>query len=278
MKTNEANELRIQNHALMEENARSRAFIEKLLRHPAFTPFLEDLSRDESINNTIPMTQPAAPAIATTPAPDAKDVNSYAQQFQNTPRPQNNVQVGMTLVPETPLDLSMLSLNNNNWGIGNMGFNYQQPRVFAVIEVPEGPANPIDTSALSGKGYESIMGENEDRDHESSKDDCPVVQHSRENAKATEVTKPAETEEEKAFDNDSSFALYHSANLSSSVSNFSAPIDLGNLNFEKSSQYKLVVSDNAEDERSLEELLEKMSAKLDGIFDRVRNLTHHLDT
>ena len=46
MKVNEANELRSQNRLLMEENARSRAFIERLLRHQAFTPFLEELSRD----------------------------------------------------------------------------------------------------------------------------------------------------------------------------------------------------------------------------------------
>jgi hypothetical protein len=40
MKSNECNELRTQNRSLMEENARSRAFIERLLRHQAFTPFL----------------------------------------------------------------------------------------------------------------------------------------------------------------------------------------------------------------------------------------------
>ena len=56
MKVNEANELRAQNRLLMEENARSRAFIERLLRHQAFTPFLEELSRDESLQSKAPMT------------------------------------------------------------------------------------------------------------------------------------------------------------------------------------------------------------------------------
>jgi hypothetical protein len=32
-----------------------------LFGHPALTPFLEDLSRDEAINNQILLTSPAAP-------------------------------------------------------------------------------------------------------------------------------------------------------------------------------------------------------------------------
>ena len=45
-KANECNDLRAQKQALAQENARSRAFIEKVLRHPAFHPFLEDLSSE----------------------------------------------------------------------------------------------------------------------------------------------------------------------------------------------------------------------------------------
>jgi hypothetical protein len=53
LKTNENKDLRIKNHVLIKENARSIALIETLLRHPALTPFLEDLSRDETIGSPI---------------------------------------------------------------------------------------------------------------------------------------------------------------------------------------------------------------------------------
>ncbi|RYP39190.1 hypothetical protein DL768_010730 [Monosporascus sp. mg162] len=58
LETNENKELRVQNRALIEENARFRTFIKTLFRHPAFTPFLEDLSRDGIINSPIFLTSP----------------------------------------------------------------------------------------------------------------------------------------------------------------------------------------------------------------------------
>jgi hypothetical protein len=61
LKANENKDLRIKNRALIEENARSITFIETLLRHPALNPFLEDLSRDETIGNPILLPSPAAP-------------------------------------------------------------------------------------------------------------------------------------------------------------------------------------------------------------------------
>ena len=53
LKANENNYLRIENRALIKENARSITFIETLLRYPALTPFLKDLSRDKAIGNPI---------------------------------------------------------------------------------------------------------------------------------------------------------------------------------------------------------------------------------
>jgi len=61
LKANENKDLRIKNRALIEENARSITLIETLLRHSALTPFIKDLSRDETIGNPILLPGPAAP-------------------------------------------------------------------------------------------------------------------------------------------------------------------------------------------------------------------------
>ncbi|KAF2261808.1 hypothetical protein CC78DRAFT_619139 [Lojkania enalia] len=205
MKTNECNELRSQNRALMEENARSRAFIERLLRHQAFTPFLEELSRDESLQSKPVPSLSTAPTP--TPASTRKDVNPYQNQFAIS-QPENP-QIGMALIPETPLDISMLNLNTNtngnNWPMNNMSFNYQQPQVFAVLEVPQGPENPIDTEALSGKGFQAFA--DEESPIEKVKPDYPVLSHPVE-------AKPASTEPQQEGDDeddDPEFDLYRSS-------------------------------------------------------------------
>lgn len=48
----------------------------------------------------------------------------------------------MALVPQTGLDLSMLSLGSNNWNTGlgsSLNFGFQQPQVFSVLELPRVP-------------------------------------------------------------------------------------------------------------------------------------------
>ena len=91
MKVNEANELRAQNRLLMEENARSRAFIERLLRHQAFTPFLEELSRDESLQAKAPMTSMPSTStpVVTAPAPAQFQQQQQQQQFNGMSQAEN---------------------------------------------------------------------------------------------------------------------------------------------------------------------------------------------
>ena len=156
MKVNETNELKAQNRALMDENARFRELTVKLLRHPAFTPFLEDISRDPALSdslNKVTSSMNASAAAEPAPTPTVpKDINPFSQN--------ENLHIGMATIPETQLDFSALNLNGNgnNWAMPTMnGFGFQQPQVFAVLEVPEGPAEPLDTEALSGKGEDSLI-------------------------------------------------------------------------------------------------------------------------
>jgi len=268
MKTNEANELRTQNRALMEENARSRAFIERLLRHQAFTPFLEELSRDESLE-----AKPLSSAPTPTPTSARKDVNPYqGQQFGGMSHPEQT-HIGMTLIPETPIDLSMLNLGTQNWGMNNMNsFNYQQPQVFAVLELPEGPSSPLDTQALSGKGYESFFSQ-EESTIEEVKPDFPVVQRPIVSAKAA----PVEVEEE---DDDPEFDLYRTSSTPATVS---APAEeqheslFGDISPEKAfAHFELFISDEAQNERLMERF-ERMVAMMEPALQRIDAMTSHLD-
>lgn len=270
VKTNECNELRLQNHALMEENARSRAFIEKLLRHPAFTPFLEDLSRDESLNTTIPAPRPAS-TISSTPTPTQ---NSTPQQFQQMPQAENP-QVNMTLIPETHLDMSMLNLNQN-WGMQNAGFTYQ-PQVYAVLELPEGPCQPIDTDVLSGKG--GFMTEIEPPVAEV-KPDYPVIERPIE-VKSVEPVAPVEEEDEE--ERDPAFTLYYDSPApSKTASTIASPVEVstslfGDVAPEKVfAHFELFISNDA-DSQALMERLERLCARMNPVFERLQALTSHLD-
>jgi len=63
--------------------------------------------------------------------------------------------VGMTMIPEMPVDLSSLNIGTSqNWNVPQMGFNTQ---VFAVTELPSGPAEPLDFEALVGKTSEDVQ-------------------------------------------------------------------------------------------------------------------------
>jgi hypothetical protein len=266
MKQNECNDLRSQNRALMEENARSRAFIERLLRHQAFTPFLEELSRDESLQS-----KPAMTALQSAPTPAPAPVRQN-QQFNGLSQP--DLHIGMTTIPETQLDMSMLNLNSGNFAMNNMGsFNYQQPQVFAVLELPEGPSNPIDTDALSGKGHAAFSSEAESVSDEI-KPDFPLIERPIESAQAA----PVESAEE---DDDCEFELYRSSPaLTSSVA---APIEdheplFGAANPEKVfAHFELFVSDEGADQELMERF-ERMCAAMEPAFQRIAAMTSHLDS
>lgn len=273
MKNNECNELRLQNRALMEENARSRAFIERLLRHQAFTPFLEELSRDESLD--VKPAQVSSSVPTPTPAPNRKDLNPYpSQQFQGIPQAENP-QIGMALIPETQLDLSMLNLNNN-WAMPSMGFNFQQPQVYSVMELPEGPSAPIDVDLLSGKGDDSFMSQISTVDEV--KPDYPVIESPIEREETVEAT----TTEVDDYDDNPDFALYVNSPAPVEAS-FSAPVEeserlFGDANPEKVfAHFELFVSDEAESQRLMERF-EKMCALVEPVFQRIQAMTSHLDS
>jgi hypothetical protein len=256
---------------LREENARSRAFIERLLRHQAFTPFLEELSREESLQPKTPMTSMSSNSTPTVSAPAPAPAPFQNQQFGGMSQPENT-HVGMTLIPETQFDFSTLNINNNNanWGVNN-GFGFQQPRVFAVHELPEGPVNPLDTEAMSGKGYSAIFNAEDDSPVEEVKADYPVIERPIQ----TQQPAFAAIDDEDVDEDD----LYSSSPAPSAAP--VAPLENHeNLftNPEKAlSHYTLVVSDEAEEAR-LAERLERRIAAMEPAFQRIAAITSMLDS
>ncbi len=245
----------------MEENARSRAFIERLLRHQAFTPFLEELSRDEALQPKASIASASNNVAA--PAPTSFQTQQFGGMSQA-----ENTHVGMTMIPETQVDFSMLNLNtntNNSGSWGNGGFSFQQPRVFAVLELPEGPSNPLDAEAMTGKVHRSIFEESSPVDEV--KPDFPVIERPVE-AKEVTVVATEEVEEE-----DSEYDLYNSSSASAPVQNH----EILFTNPEKAlAHFSLTVSDEAQ-EALLADRLERRIAAMEPALQRLAAITSTFD-
>jgi len=272
-KANECNDLKRQNTALMEENARFRSLAEKLLAHPAFHPFLEDLSRDPSLAESLSKVT----GNMSTPSnmgQMSKDLDPYNSSQQFAPPPHSgDTTVGMTLIPEVPLDLSALTLATGaTWnlpvGRTQQPMNYQQSQVFAVTELPVGPADPLDFSAaLSGKGTEVETSFTETEEAE--KATAPLCHD------VPEVEEPVQ--ELPVFDeNDETMCLFTNAAPNETVAVVDEPEVfepiLGEIAPEKAfAHFELFVS-SEEDNALLLNHFERMIARLDKSCRRLESL------
>ena len=166
-KAQESNELRVQNRQLMEENTRLTDLTKMLLSSQAFAGFLQELSSSGVPNvaqqQQLAQQQQTQQPQAQKPQPTRKDVSTHEAAHQMQMQNQSNhMQVGMTLIPDTPIDMSIFD-GHNSWNHVMPSNNYQ---VFALTEMPEPPK--LDLSALTEKSSEitSIP---------SSKKDLPII-------------------------------------------------------------------------------------------------------
>ncbi|KAF2221627.1 hypothetical protein BDZ85DRAFT_201711 [Elsinoe ampelina] len=123
VKAQENTVLKNTNDQLAEENARYRALIQTLLRHPSFTPFIEDISKD--------------PAFI---ASQAQLNNRRGQSNAQQEIPQQMSKPTRNMMPEAPVDLSMLNINNAVPSQQNMNFDFSQPQIFNAQSFPQGPS------------------------------------------------------------------------------------------------------------------------------------------
>lgn len=160
-KSNEINALKHDNRALMEENTRLSDLTRMLLSSPAFSTFLDTLGASELSSSTTTASESADRPSESTgatgiPPTINKDPNPHVVAEEQMQASQaNNPQIGLTLVPEHPIDFSTLDANfNNSWGLGNLPagvWGNTRPQVFTVTEIPDGPPVDIDCGALSGE-------------------------------------------------------------------------------------------------------------------------------
>ena len=109
----------------MEENARSREFIERLLRHPAFHPFLDDLSRDPAIAE-------AASQKVSSKSKDGRSVNHNSDAV-----PQIQDRLSHDESPSKDSSEVKESLSGNPWPVPDMDIGtFESPNVFAVLDLP----------------------------------------------------------------------------------------------------------------------------------------------
>lgn len=156
----------------MEENQRLTDLTRMLLSSNSFAGFLQELSQTggnlpsnmPTQLNTQQHQQPQQQnQPRSQPQPTRKDISTHeaSQQIRSS---QTHMQVGMTLIPETPVDMSVFG--------GHASWNNALPSndfsVFSVTEVPE-PLK-LDVSSLTEKPYTSSF-----RSAASSKKDAPVL-------------------------------------------------------------------------------------------------------
>jgi hypothetical protein len=241
--------LRLQNHALAEENSRLTDLTRILLSSPHLSDVLNDLS-----TNGLPA---QLQAVAQIPQPQHQPMVSQAPIPTSVAGPP----VNMTMVPDNRMDVY-----GGGWNSG-IDMNYN-PSVFAVFEVPE-PA--IEVEALSGKSssFETPLESSESSKVEVPQLDRPPVT----TPTAVDTCQTTEATEE-LDETDPCFALF----LDDVPFRSAPPAALfERLECEKHSQYTLVVDQDSVDvsESSIRDF-KRLCSSMDAAFERVCRVTDHL--
>ncbi|KAJ4620925.1 hypothetical protein HRR85_001153 [Exophiala dermatitidis] len=245
-KAQEANDLRAQNQQLREENNRLSDLTRMLLSSQAFAGFLQELSQSglpppSNLGNT----QQQKP-VQTQPQPQhiKKDIGPHeaTQQMQH-----QQPQVGMALIPETPMDFSALQ-PSNSWMTPLPTNDFQ---VYAVTELPEPPV--LDLDSLYEKPDTGYV-----RSASKLAKDVPQLPV----APAVVEAESAALQVDESVDLDSeAFALY-----------FDSPATVLN----EPCQHAVLSTDQLSDEECAVRL-HKMCSNLDDIFDRLADFIPDMD-
>ncbi|PLB44627.1 hypothetical protein P170DRAFT_393035 [Aspergillus steynii IBT 23096] len=275
-RTNEAHDLRMQNRALFEENARLTDLAHMLLSSPNFSQFLDE----QGINGLPTSNQPqqqsqsqqqqAQPQAQQQP-PTMSQPPMQASLPKETPPThspqdypmQQNPQ--MVMVPNQGLDVSAMGLNNGGWNSG-IDMNYANTPIFAVFEVPEPPV--MDTEILSGKGSPlgSLLPETASNKEEAPVLECPPV---TEQPQAPGVG--VENPDVEIDESDPAFALF--ADLPTSVPESSDKPFEGVTSDKSEPVFELIVENES---KATAQRFAHFCHSMEASFQRVSMFTSHL--
>lgn len=266
-KANECNEMKMTNRHLLEQNRQLTQLCKTMLNHPAFGTFMEEMSNDPSLLNAFAPQQ-------TSSSQSSSQSSQTPEQTQQPRAPQHQQQsvthVGMSMVPETNLDLSMLNLGGNHWGNGS----FQQPQIYAVHELPSGPSmQELQSSVLSGKDVQDSDSIVDAKLDAPTPKDLPHLPE-------TEPSVSAAVDDGDISDikDDPAFALYIDAPAPTESPQARLTQSLNRLEqslSDKPSFFSLSVHTD-EDEAQNVQAIDRMFAGVEGVMRRIETATHHL--
>ncbi|KAJ5625187.1 hypothetical protein N7510_001496 [Penicillium lagena] len=262
-RTNEVHELRLQNRALCEENTRLSELAHMLLASPHFSSFLNDMP-DTGVpaqNHPTPQqqSQPQPQQAASQPTmqtsvPKDTNANRNPQEYQMQQNPQ------VMMVPQQNIDPSAMAMNNGGWNSG-IDMNYGNTNVFAVLDIPQGPA--LDAEVLSGKS--SSLAEH-------SKDERPVIDNPAGDAPTRDIG--VANPDVELDESDPAFALFIDSPASVSSEDDSSPFD--GVRPEKSSPHFELVVDGSDVTAATKSRFAHLCHSIESAFERVSSVTSHL--
>ena len=275
-KTAEADDLRAKNEALMNENAQLHELTRTLLSSPAFSEFVNEAGAQAPAS--APTTQ--APVVKSEPTqqPTKKDINPNSAVAQTSQSQQfDTPYVGMTMIPEHPVDLNTYESNTDSWA-NTMDFSLYDQQVFAVTSLPEGPTMDQLTPALkSDKESASILPL---PTSESAKNDAPVITKMPPTDAAEASTEAVALNEDVEFDeSDPAFALFSDCPAKSSGDEVEEPI-FGNIQLEKAfGRVELIIEDGSintsEPDSASIENFQRLYSSLDALSERISLVVPH---
>lgn len=241
-----------------------------LLSSSHFSSFLNDITVNGLPPQLQASQQPTPPVVSQTPVQPnpPRNMNSHGntQDFQG--RQPQDFQVGMVMVPEYGMDA-----HAPGWNSG-IDMNFTHAPVFAVFQVPEGPA--VDTDLLSGKTSNWV----ELPSSATSKGELPCLE--RPPAVETSQTTSERVVADSKFEIDESdpaFALF----LDEVPAVSTTPCDIsdnmfGGIESEKVfAHYELVVDDGSiEISAATIHRFERFCSSMEAAFQRVSRVTSHL--
>ncbi|KAL9133127.1 MAG: hypothetical protein Q9175_005698 [Cornicularia normoerica] len=285
-KTSEADDLRAKNDELVSENTRLTDLTRMLLSSPAFSAFLNDLSGTGAPASMPEASrlQPQTPAFQPQSAAPRKDVNPNQSTPHPLPSQSLNTHAGTTMIPEeSSFQYNATESANNGWTDSNLDFGgLYDARVYAVTEVPQGPAvDSMSFAMLHGKtsnfvgSYSSDDSKDEPAEIEpmpalAEKIEMPVVIECRPQDVDADVSDPA-------------FALFIDQPSTSFKSAVIEPEDriLGGIELEKAfGRLELVIAEDPNESQEISsatiERFERLCSRLDAASMRVFAITSHL--